>query len=155
MSRLSTRPRRERKMRVSVFNASGGIVRHHACKAPERADEWFTHWIYRIDGHAVARVVLHQGNLKFSSFRIYQDRRERPAGDPPPRPAFRIPQGTRITVPNALYRPKDLDAECNEIFFSTGVVVESWPGGLHAIRFDGYQHVVDYTAREAKKFRRL
>lgn len=143
-------------MRVSVFTADGRIVRHHACRAPEKAEEWYLHWLYKIGDGTVGRVVLHQGNLKYNSARIYQDVTKRPAGNPPVRPdrgraAFALPWGSRVEVPAGIYRPYDY-VDCERVEFAHGMIVESRPGGLHAVRFDGYPNVVDYTAKEAKQF---
>lgn len=55
--------------------------------------------------------------------------------------------GTRVAVPEHLYRPQCYD-EAGEFHAVLGHVVEAHPT-LLAIKFDLYPNTVDYTAREA------
>lgn len=144
-----------RKTRVSIFAAGAAIhfrpERHFACKDPERAEFIYHQWRAKIDGDKIARVILHEGNLKHRSFKILSDATTR--ADAPPKKArcksIYIHYGTAVIIPADLYRPSEVSPD------APAEIVESWVDGLHAVKFPGYPNVVDYTASEARRMKQI
>jgi hypothetical protein len=64
----------------------------------------------------------------------------------------RLKIGTRVKLESDVYRPGIFTQDGTTVYRSEGHVVEHLANGGVAVRFDGYAHTVDYTAREAAKF---
>lgn len=148
--------RTTRFFRISIFVPGVALatmpLKHFACKKAERAELLFEQWRGKIGtdykGQMVGRVVVHEGNLKYASYRILSDATEqKDAVIRIKQDLFRITVGTLVEVPEWMYRPREVAAD------AFAEVVESWAGGLQALRFVGSDTVVDYTAEEARKWR--
>ena len=64
-----------------------------------------------------------------------------------------IQVGTKVLLNATFYRPSIIGSFTpdSRFYFSKGTVVESLVNGGAAVKFDGYQHAVDYTPSEVAR----